>query len=212
MTFHDPIGSDGECRRFLPLLLAAVQTRDSVGPDRTLGRDARSIETAAADHLDRCDACRSEATEAALALIRIRRWAEESAAQDPSADGWLRLRARLETSRRRAHAAAWQARANLAGLVASALIVAVVVGPLSVAGSADGWSPAREPTGPSRTERFVGPIELAYVERARQATETAGPIRPPVTSPGQPLLPDGIKPAPKEVTPSEPGDRTRDVS
>lgn len=200
MTLRRTIRPNGECKRHLPAVLAAVAgVAEGAGP-------------AAADHLERCRTCRAEAGEMALALIRIRRWARESARAEAPDDGWLRLRARLESSRRRAREAAWRARANLAGMMTATLLVAVVVGPLSVSGSAHGWSPAREPSGPSDRDPFVGAIELAYVQRVRLAVvgrQTSIGGTAPV---GQPMWPDGIRPGMKEVTPTTSTVRTRDVS
>lgn len=203
------------CRRHRPAILESIETAADVVPGRIYGTVAGRAGAGAADHLEQCAMCRAEAIEATLALETVRRWADESAAMSEtttSSDAWPRLRARLELSRRRAREAAWRARANVAGLIASTLIVAVVVGPLTISGSSQGWTPAREPSGLSSRDRFVGSIERSYLSRTQSvlAVATVADERPAPSI--QRLLPDGVRPSTKEVSPTETTGRTRDVS
>jgi len=200
------------CRLHQPAILESIATADRIVPGRIYGMVAARAGTGAADHLERCDTCRTAATHAALAVERVRRWADESAATPAPSDAWPRLRARLELSRRRARGAAWRARASLAGLIASTLIVAVVVGPLTISGSSQGWTPAREPSGLSSRDRFVGPIERLYLSRTQAAVAVATVARERPTPSIQRLLPDGFRPSAKEVNPTETTGRTRGVS
>lgn len=202
------------CRRHQAGILEAIETAAGIVPGRIYGTVAARAGVRAAEHLDECDTCRAEAIQAVLAVERLHRWAGESAAVAASVapvDAWPRLRARLELSRRRAREAAWRARANLAGLIASTLIVAVVVGPLTISGTSQGWAPSREPSEPSR-DRFVGSIERQYLSRSQASVPVATAANDHPTPSIQRLLPDGFKPPTKEVNPTETTGRSRDVS
>lgn len=206
-------GLDPACRRHQGDILESIETTTDVVPGRLYGTIAARAGLGAADHLERCAACRYEAMQALLTLGSIREWTHDVAVSEVPVDGWPRLRARLEASRRRAQEAAWRARANLAGLIASTLIVAVVVGPLTVAGSSQGWTPAREPAGLSSRDRFVGPAEREYLARTQVPTVIEATVTHERTFPStQRLLPDGFKPTTKEVNLTETTGRTRDVS
>jgi len=206
-------GLDPACRRHQGAILESIETTTEVVAGRLYGTIAARAGLGAADHLERCAACRDEALQALLTLGSIRDWTRGVAVSEVPVDGWPRLRARLEASRRRAREAAWRARANLAGLIASTLIVAVVVGPLTVAGSSQGWTPAREPAGLSSRDRFVGPAEREYLARTQVPTVIEATVTHERTYPStQRLLPDGFKPTTKEVNPTETTGRTRDVS
>lgn len=203
------------CRLHQAAILESIETAARIVPGRIYGTVAARAGIGAAEHLDQCATCQAEAMQAALALERVRRWADESAALAASvapADAWPRLRARLELSRRRAREAAWRARANVAGLIASTLIVAVVVGPLTIAGTAQGWTPAGEPVEASSRDRFVGSIERQYLSRSQAIVPVETVANQHPTPSTQRLFPDGFKPSMKEVNPTDTTGRTRDVS
>ncbi len=203
---------DGECRRVRPIVLAAVETQVARAGAAGLSRVAPTMGSDAADHLARCPACRAEASETALTLIRLQRWAREVPTIDDVPAPWGRLRARLEDSRRRAGEAAWRARATVAGLLTSTLIVAVVVAPMTVTGSGPGWGSAHELAGSSTRDPYIGRLEQRYVEAARQTVPS--PVRTiEISAPtAQRLLPDGIRPAAKEVSPTQSASRLLGVS
>jgi len=205
-------GRRDACRQYLPDVLRAVELRLDAAGESGLAGVAAEMGVAAQDHARRCRACRAEATETALVLIRIQRWARDSTRVDSPAEMWPRLRARIEASQLRGREAAWRARASVIGLITSTLLVGIVVGPLTMSGTAAGWAAPQEPSGLSSRDRFVGQIELRYVQQAQR-----GVVRPSATveigaTSGQRLLPDGIRTAPKEVSPTQSTGRTRDVS
>jgi hypothetical protein len=105
------------CRRHQEALLAFVDRRD-VGPTTD----------AALAHLDRCDRCGAELEDVALAIHALRTIGREAALLEPPAGDWPALAARV----RRPGDPAWRWRMPLAGLVATAAVVALLVGPGSV--------------------------------------------------------------------------------
>ncbi len=209
----------GDCRRFRPGLLRALEDRssahDAVDGGSALGDFVAFTErfagTEAAGHLERCAACRAETTEIALTLNRIDRWARDAATVEPPSDGWGRLRNRLEASRRRAQEAAWRARATMAGLVTSTLIVGVLAAPMTLTGTGGGWALPGTSAAWSGVDQFIGEIEWRYVQQVRIAPIDDGP-GDTIPTPAVRMLPDGIQPATKEVTPTQPAVRARDVS
>ncbi len=213
MTGRLRIGTDrGECRRHMPVLLRAVETGLGARGAAAIAEIARTAGAAAAGHLEHCGACRSRTTEAALTLIRIQRWADEAAGQEAPPDAWLRLRSRLEASRRRARETAWRARLNVAGLITSTLLLVVIVGPTTMSGTAPGsWSPT-EPSGSSTDDQFSWSIELRYVRQAQEATVSHAAAIGLGGAPAQRLIPDGIRPGAKEVSPVQSSGLDRDVS
>jgi hypothetical protein len=95
-----------------------------------------SATAAALSHLDRCRACEEELAGIALAIAALRRLHREVDGEEPAADAWLRLRARIQRP-----IDPWPWRATLGGLVGSVMLVAVFVGPMALGGGhADGAS------------------------------------------------------------------------
>lgn len=88
-----------------------------------------SATAAALSHLDRCRACEEELSGIALAIAALRRLHREVDGEEPAADAWLRLRARIQRP-----IDPWPWRATLGGLVGSVMLVAVVVGPIALGG------------------------------------------------------------------------------
>ncbi len=86
------------CRQYLPEVLKAVELRLGAAGESGLAGVATEMGPVAHDHVRRCAACRAEATETALVLIRIQRWARDSTRVDSPAEMWPRLRARIEAS------------------------------------------------------------------------------------------------------------------
>jgi hypothetical protein len=194
------------------MLLGAVEALVAESGAAAIGQVTPAAGPAASDHLERCSECRAIAADTALALIRIQRWARVAVHEDLPADAWVRLRSRVEASRRHLRETAWRARASLAGLITSTLLVGVIVGRMAISGTAPGFMPAGEPTGPSTRIQFVLPVEMRYIQQARQATiSQPAPTRDRAWS-GQRLIPDGTKPGSKEVHPSQPTTPGRGVS
>jgi hypothetical protein len=213
MTVRQRSGTGrGECRRHLPVLLGVVEDLAAISGAAAIGRVGQAAGPDAADHLDRCPECRSSVADTALALIRLQRWATDSDRAKSPADAWLRLRSRVEASRRQARETAWRARASLAGLITSTLLVGVIVGRMAIPGTTPGFLPAGEPVGPSIRAQFVLPVEMRYIRQAQQATTSQPASAHDGLSSGQRLIPDGTRPGPKEVSPSQPATPGRGVS
>jgi hypothetical protein len=88
-----------------------------------------SATAAALSHLDRCRACEEELSGIALAIAALRRLHREVDGEEPAADAWLRLRARVQRP-----IDPWRWRASLGGLAGSLMLVAVLVGPMALGG------------------------------------------------------------------------------
>mgnify|MGYP001609232122 CR=1 FL=1 len=213
MTIRQRSGTGlGECRRYRPVLLGVVEELVAMSGAAAIGRVGQAAGPDAADHLERCSECRAIAADTALALIRIQRWARVSAREESSGDAWVRLRSRVEASRRQLRETAWRARASLAGLITSILLVGVIVGRVAISGTTPGFLPAGEPVGPSIRAQFVLPVEMRYIRQSQQATTSQPASAHDGLSSGQRLIPDGTGPAPKEVSPSQPATPGRSVS
>lgn len=213
MTIRQRSGTGrGECRRYLPVLLGVVEDLVAMSGAAAIARVGQAAGPDAADHLERCSECRAITADTALALVRIQRWARVAAHEESPADAWVRLRSRVEASRRHLRDTAWRARASLAGLITSTLLVAVIVGRMAIPGTTPGFLPAGEPVGPSIRGQFVLPVEMRYIQQAQQvATSQPASTRDGLSS-GQRLIPDGTGPGPKEVSPSQPATPGRGVS
>ena len=108
------MGRSTGCASHRPALLAYAE-RSERGPDSP----------AAFEHLDRCRRCQADLTEIVLTVHAVRRTLAAARAVDPPADGWDRLRERVQ----RPVASAWAARTSLAGVIVGAGLVAALVGP-----------------------------------------------------------------------------------
>jgi len=84
---------------------------------------------AAFDHVGRCTVCRRYLEGTALTIAALRRLGRAIAAEEPPTDAWPRLRDRLSPRPRQP----WPAHLHVGGLVLSAWIVAIVVGPSLIA-------------------------------------------------------------------------------
>ena len=202
----------GECRRYRPVLLGIVEDLVAMSGAAAIARVGQAAGPDAADHLERCSECRAIAADTALALVRIQRWARVAAHEESPADAWVRLRSRVEASRRHLRDTAWRARASLAGLITSTLLVAVIVGRMAIPGTTPGFLPAGEPVGPSIRGQFVLPVEMRYIQQAQRVTTSQPASTRDGLSSGQRLIPDGTGPGPKEVSPSQPATPGRGVS
>jgi hypothetical protein len=161
-------------------------------------RETGPATPAALAHLDRCRSCEDELAGISLALVALRRIQEEVEAVEPSPDTWLRLRARIT---RRADP--WRWRATLGGLATSAMLVGVLVMPVTIG------TPA---TGPQSTDL---PAELAELrDEARYlAAIRAGSLPPAIPRAIRDggsvprIYPDEIAQVRKEVTSAKPSGR-----
>jgi hypothetical protein len=84
----------------------------------------------ALDHLDRCRACEEELAATALIVHALRRLHEETLRAEPAPDGWSRLRARLDATRREPS----RLLSGLPGIVVAAGLCAALVGPGAITG------------------------------------------------------------------------------
>jgi anti-sigma factor RsiW len=91
-------------------------------------REISPATDAALDHLDRCDRCTRELEGIAEAIHALRGLGREAAAMDPPDAIWPTIEARA----RRPGEPAWRWRMPLAGLVATAAVVALLAGPGAV--------------------------------------------------------------------------------
>jgi hypothetical protein len=111
------MGRTDSCRHHRDTLLDFLEQREH-GPSSA----------AALAHLDRCRSCEAELGATLLTIHALRRVLGEAARVDPPADGWDRLRTRVQ----RPVAGVWQARTAVAGLAVSAALVTALVGPATV--------------------------------------------------------------------------------
>lgn len=191
------IDISGSCRRHRPALLDFVD-RGEIGPSTG---DALG-------HLDRCDRCTADLESTMLTITALRRLGDDGAALKPSADAWPRLRARLDGWRR----VRWSFASPRVGTVMSALLVALIVGPLQFGQAGIASSVASPPPERGRVSVEERLAEAEYI--ARRGVFPAGSVsastssRPQVetddTTSIPPRYPDNIKPERKEVTPARP--------
>lgn len=152
---------------------------------------------AALAHLDRCRACEEEMAGAARAIVALRRMHDDLESVEPAADAWQRLRARVTRKRD-----PWPWRTTLGGLMTSAMLVAVLVMPVTIG------TPATGPHAPQM------PIELRELRReaAYLASIRAGQLPPaPVETRDAGSIPhvypEEIAVVRKEVPPPKPSGR-----
>ena len=115
-----------------------------------------SATAAALSHLDRCRACEEELSGIALAIAALRRLPREVDLEEPAADAWPRLRARIQRP-----FDTWHWRATLGGIVSSTLLVAVFVAPVALGelGPAAGTPP---------WVRWEMRVEAVYLANSRE--------------------------------------------
>ncbi|HEV8489604.1 MAG TPA: hypothetical protein VGQ58_07450 [Candidatus Limnocylindrales bacterium] len=155
-------------------------------------RELGSATAAALSHLDRCRACEEELSAIALTIAALRRLRRDVDGEEPAADAWLRLRARIQ---RPINPWAW--RATLGGLVGSTLLVAVFVAPMT-------FGDVGRTAGPPPWVRWEMQIEAAYLASGR---ESGLPRTPRIQSGGGSFprdYPDEIRQIRKEVPKAKP--------
>lgn len=86
----------------------------------------------ALDHVERCDRCSRDLAATTLILHALRRLHDETLLAEPAADGWDRLRARLQARRRPPS----RVISGLPGIVAGLAICAALAGPAAIGGGA----------------------------------------------------------------------------
>ena len=158
---------------------------------------------AALAHLEKCSRCTDELESTVLAITALRRYGDEIARAEPSAEAWPRLRAQLEGLRPKP----WAIMSPSAGMVMSVALVAVLVAPLRIGTSAPTTTPAYQPSsqlGVSLEERRA---EAAYLANIRMGTIPRTPAVSRSVGTYPRIYPDNIHPERKEVTPAEPSGR-----
>jgi hypothetical protein len=166
-------------------------------------------------HLDHCRDCAAILGDLTLTVVALRRMGSESEAAtawfawpgsqpDHAVDDaldrtWARLRERVERSRRAAREQAWRWRTSFGGLLASALVVAALVGPSTLH---LGPAAALAPVGGTDLDAVSRQIEADYVLGARSIPTTDDPTFDVTDgNAGMRRYPDDLKPARKEVAP-----------
>lgn len=114
-----PAALGGECVRHRPALLDLLE--DPLG---------NQLPAAARTHLDGCGHCRSEMADAVLMGLVLRRTLADARDARPPADGWPRLRTRIE--RQRATPRPGLAASPVAGVALAASIAIALLVPLGL--------------------------------------------------------------------------------
>jgi hypothetical protein len=181
------------CHRHRPLLVDFVD-HGEVGP-----------ETAAAlAHLDRCDRCTEAIESTMLAITALRRFGDSTREEEPRADAWPRLRARLQS----VGPGRPRVMSPLAGIAMSFAIVAVLVLPFRLTNGTL-LGPAASPTlgwsaGSSLVDRR---IEFVYIATVHRRAQSNGALDAGGAGPYPRNYPDNIRPIRKEVGPAQPTGR-----
>ena len=166
---------------------------------------------AAIRHVERCRDCADLLGDLMLTVVALRRMADPGgAAAAPAPDSalapatvdttWTRLRARIERSRRAAREQAWRWRASLGGMLASALVVATLVGPATLRFGADGVDVISGTA--AALDAVSWQIEADYVAGAHTAPATVADLDAGAAAAGPGRYPDDIRPVRKEVAPA----------
>lgn len=172
---------------------------------------------AAIAHVGRCPECAEVLGELMLTVIALRRMAGPATAVPPIAWGvtadqaavpagdaapdtaWARLRARIERSRQAAREQAWRWRTSLGAMVASALVVATLVGPATLRSGGGGVDIISGSA--AELDAASWQIEVNYVEGAHAASTDAGSIADTAADSFR-RYPDDLRPVRKEVGPA----------
>jgi len=170
---------------------------------------------AAIAHVGRCPDCAELLGDLMLTVVALRRMAAPSAAAADafvagttaapeelagSTDStWTRLLARIERSRRAAREQAWRWRTSLGGMLASALVVATLVGPATLRLGADGSFAAA--TG-ADIDIVSSQIEADYDAGAHAPPPTPADLDVASGEVGIRRYPDDLRPIRKEVAPA----------
>jgi hypothetical protein len=177
------IDRDLRCRRYRASLVDFAD-HGEIGP---LTADALG-------HLDRCGSCTGMLESAVLTIAALRRLGDDVAHAEPRADGWPRLRARLE---------AWRPvrlalLSPLAGMAMALGLAIGLVAPLHV--GPNPWGSALEAGGsadPGATASAL--VYSSAARRTADVNESPGSSRPRVTVQTKSTYPDGTRPVHEEV-------------
>lgn len=162
--------------------------------------DASPAGTAAIAHVGRCPECAELLGDLMLTVIALRRMAIEPAEMAVMDTTWTRLRARIERSRQAAREQAWRWRTSLGAMVASALVVATLVGPATLRSGGGGVDIISGST--AELDAASWQIEADYVAGAHASSILeAGSIVDAAVS-GFRRYPDDLRPVRKEVAPA----------
>lgn len=85
----------------------------------------------ALDHVERCDRCERDLASTTLIVHALRRLHDETLLAEPAADGWDRLRVRLQEHPRRPSLLL----SSIPGILAGLALCAALVGPAAIGGS-----------------------------------------------------------------------------
>jgi hypothetical protein len=178
------------CRIHRPVLLDFVD-RGEVAPSAA----------PAMAHLERCHRCTRELEATVRTITAMRRLGAEAALVEPSPDAWSHLRAQLERSRAATRRTSWLWRVRLGSMMASALIVALVVGPATTVAPV-----AREGVDISNAERSAVRAREIRADATFIASVGVGNRSGPeadnaLSIESKPVnYPDGVRPQAKEVS------------
>ncbi len=139
----------------------------------------------ALDHVERCERCERDLATTTLILHALRRLHDETLLAEPAADGWDRLRDRLQARPRRPS----RLLSGMPGILAGLGICAALVGPSAIGGSSpvlvDDGQIVAPPTpaalafeADSDRNAALGLLPAPIVAPADPASVTAGPAVP----------------------------------
>lgn len=194
------IDFSGGCRRHRPALLDFVD-RGEITP----------ATSPALAHLDRCQPCTDQLETTVMAITALRRIGDEAAREEPLADAWPRLRARLDRWR----PLRWAIMSPTAGTVMSLAIVAVLVVPLRIGGAGQAaGSLTAVPAEQNAAVFLERRAEAKYISTmTRKGTFPASSTIVRTTGAVPKSYPDGIlRPDRKEVSPVAPTERPIEAS
>jgi predicted anti-sigma-YlaC factor YlaD len=169
---------DRSCARHRAVLLESVDGRwEAASP-------------AALAHLDRCTRCERELSLTALTLAGLRRLAAESRYVEPSPDGWILIRGRLQ----RPAPARWPVAFGLGKAVVSVGVLVTMIAPSWIGGAnqqvgfGEPTASVTRPAGPQSraTVKTIPAAARDYEKGPRKLNPTAHTTR---VAPSQPLSP-----------------------
>jgi hypothetical protein len=151
------------CADHRTTLFAYVDRRE-IGPSTGL----------ALAHLDRCRTCELDLSEVALVVAALGRLRRELETVEPPQDAWLRLRERVARP-----IDPWRWRASLGSLATSAMLVAVLVLPVTIGGpeTAENGSELPGPLVELRREaEYLASIRVGSVPPAPRVVRDGGSV------------------------------------
>ena len=164
-------------------------------------REISASTSEALDHLETCHTCIRELAATSLTIIALRRMCREIALVEPSADAWVRLRSRIT---RRVDP--WRWRATLGGLATSALLVAVLVLPVTIGAPATvgrGLELPENLAGLRRESEYLASIRAGSLPPAPRVEHVSGSI-PRSYPPEIAQVRKEVTPTPPPLRPAEP--------